>query len=228
MSHFNVAVFSRNPSEIDNLLAPFNECVDADSPFSEFVEDEEGELNEAVGKNGYWTNPNARFDWYELGGRWRGYLKLKPGCAGEYGSPNPFDKNPGLDPTHCDQALVNDCDFKLNEAARQHALRFWEVAVEKLPLRENEKPSDFESFYNERYYLERYGTKEAYADWAASFQTYAFLTADGEFISTGRMGWFGFDDARAEAVEAYRKRFAAYLAEAQDQGLFISVYDFHI
>jgi hypothetical protein len=220
VSHFNVAVFSRNPSEIDNLLAPFNECVDASSPFSKFVEEKDGELNEATGKNGYWINPNARYDWYELGGRWRGYLKLKPGCTGEYGSPGPFDKNTRLDPTRCDQALVNDCDFTPNEAARQRALRFWEVAVEKQPLRADEKKEDFDSFYNERYYLERYSDKERYANWAASIQTYAFLTADAEFISTGRMGWFGCDDATAEGVEVYRERFAAYLVEAREWRFF--------
>jgi len=194
----------------------------------EFVEDEDGDFNEAVGKKGYWTNPNARYDWYELGGRWRGLLKLKPGCTGTYGLPSPFDKKILLDPTRCDQALVNDCDFTPNEEARQRAARFWEVVVEKQPLREDENSDNFTSFYSEKYFQERYGTKEAYADWAASFQTYAFLTVDGEFVSTATMGWFGCDDATAEAVEAYRKRFAAYLAEAQEQGLFISVYDFHI
>lgn len=26
---------------------------------------------------GYWTNPNAKWDWYTLGGRWTGFFKLK-------------------------------------------------------------------------------------------------------------------------------------------------------
>jgi len=27
---------------------------------------------------GYWTNEKAKWDWYQLGGRWNGYFKLKP------------------------------------------------------------------------------------------------------------------------------------------------------
>ena len=228
MSHYNVAIFSRDPSEIEDMLAPFDECMDSDSPYAEFSEDEDGELDETTGKRGYWSNPNAKFDWFDCGGRWRGYLRLKPGCTGTYGSPSPLDKQPIDDPTRCDQALVNDCDFTPNEEARQRAVRFWEVHVEHKRLRKNEKPEDFESFYNDKYFLERYGTKEAYADWVARFETYAFLTADGEFVSTADMGWFGCDNATVEKRQTYKERFDEYLKEAQEQGLFISVYDFHI
>jgi hypothetical protein len=63
------------------MLAPFDECVDSDSPYAEFTEDEDGELDEATGKRGYWSNPNARFDWFDRGGRWRGYLRLKPDAS---------------------------------------------------------------------------------------------------------------------------------------------------
>jgi len=42
------------------------------------------------------------------------------------------------------------------------------------------------------------------------------------------MGWFGCDNATVEKRKTYKERFDAYLKEAQEQGLFISVYDFHI
>lgn len=35
------------------------------------------EKDEATGEYGYITNPNAKWDWYELGGRWTGFFKLK-------------------------------------------------------------------------------------------------------------------------------------------------------
>ena len=41
MSHFTVAVFSKTPGDVEGLLAPFIEQVDADSPYAEFVEDED-------------------------------------------------------------------------------------------------------------------------------------------------------------------------------------------
>lgn len=33
---------------------------------------------EQSGMFGYWENPNAKWDWYAIGGRWSGLLKLKP------------------------------------------------------------------------------------------------------------------------------------------------------
>lgn len=32
------------------------------------------------------TNPNAKWDWYQVGGRWSGFFKLKPGATGALGS----------------------------------------------------------------------------------------------------------------------------------------------
>jgi len=36
------------------------------------------EKDPKTGKYGYWTNPNAKWDWYQIGGRWANMLKLKP------------------------------------------------------------------------------------------------------------------------------------------------------
>ena len=41
MSHFNVAVFSHTPDEVDTLLAPFIEQVEPYSPYAVFEEDED-------------------------------------------------------------------------------------------------------------------------------------------------------------------------------------------
>jgi hypothetical protein len=230
MSHFNTAVFTRYPGEMEGLLAPFDENVDSDSPYAEFIEDEDGDLDAKAGKKGYWVNPNARFDCWTIGGRWRGMLKLKPERIGKgkYGTDSPFNKAEPGDPERCDEARVNYCDFSPDEDARQKATRFWEVCVEGQPLHDDERQDDFVSFYKPEYFIQRYGSKETYVDWATSFLTYAFVTADGEFVSTGRMGWWGMDDATRESIEAYRKQFAAYLAKAQEESMFIDIVDMHI
>jgi hypothetical protein len=31
---------------------------------------------------GYWENPNAKWDWYQIGGRWSGFFKMKEGWTG--------------------------------------------------------------------------------------------------------------------------------------------------
>lgn len=43
--------------------------------------------HEYDGRYGYWSNPNAKWDWYQIGGRWTGYFPLKQGQIGITGRP---------------------------------------------------------------------------------------------------------------------------------------------
>lgn len=43
--------------------------------------DESGEVSKVFER----TNPNCKWDWYVIGGRWQGFLKLKEGRTGEVG-----------------------------------------------------------------------------------------------------------------------------------------------
>lgn len=230
MSHFSVAVFTRtnDPAELEQLLAPYNECVEPDSPYAEFEEDEDGNPDEKTGKRGYWINPDAKYDFWQVGGRWRGLLKLKAGKTGRYGGASWMNKDAPIDPTRCDSAKVRDCDFSPDETARARATRFWEVHVEGKPLRKGEKKDAFDSLYNGRYYLARYGTKDRYTESCARFRTHSYLSAIGEWEQTGEMGWFGCDDATDESREKYEVDFAEYLKEAEEQDLYITIVDMHI
>lgn len=227
MSHFNTLVFSHTPDEVDDLLAPFCECVEPGSPYAEFEEDEEGELDEITGKKGYWSNPNARWDWYEWAGRWRSALKLKEGKTCERAPLNKYDKPENDRPGYCDRALASDIDISRNEAAYQKALRRWEIMVEGAdPTPEEKKELLF--LYKPEFYLKRYGDKEFYAQYEASFVPYAFISVDGEWHGCGRMGWFGCDDSTRESMEKYWTEFNAYLEGASSQGLIVSMMDLHI
>lgn len=55
-------------------------------------------------------NPDSKWDWYSIGGRWRGYFKLKDGKEGRQGVPGVFD-NETLVQGGVDQALKGDIDF---------------------------------------------------------------------------------------------------------------------
>lgn len=35
------------------------------------------ERDEKTGKYGYWENPHTKWDWYQIGGRWNGFFRLK-------------------------------------------------------------------------------------------------------------------------------------------------------
>lgn len=228
MSHFSVAVFSRTLGEVDALLAPFAEDVDANSPYAVFEESKEAKYDPVAKKRGYWYNPNARWDWYRVGGGWAGKLCLKENRTGMYGSDYLADEVARLKPQFCDIALAKDCDFSSNSQRSKLHERYWEIAVEGQPLRPNENPEDFLVLYPPEYYIKRFGSKEKYVLAQCEFSTYAFVSADGEWYETGRMGWFGLDDATEESMQTYISKFKAYLQKAIDDGLYITIVDCHI
>ena len=102
MSHYSVLVLSEPGQTIEELLAPY--CED-DPTFFEFEEDEGGELDESTGRRGWWHNPEARWDWWVVGGRWAGYIAATEGSYGEPSSDFRYPEG------RFDSALVADCDF---------------------------------------------------------------------------------------------------------------------
>lgn len=210
MSHYSVAVFVRDPADLDERMAPFYEGVEPDSPYAVFREDTEGGYTDpATGKKGWISNPNAKWDWYEVGGRWNNSLRIK-------GNPD----------TSCNEAQVCEIDFSIDEDAYNKALRFWEVVVEGSPIYGYEREEDFRSFFNAKYYLEQYGTKENYAKSAASFSVWAFITPDGEWHENGAMGWFGFNDATQESRRSFAEELEKAIQEHPD--CWLTMVDCHI
>jgi len=58
------------------------------------------------------TNPNARWDWYQLGGRWRGIFKIKVGATfAKIGQASLLDEGHKYDAFHCDQLRLKDLDI---------------------------------------------------------------------------------------------------------------------
>jgi hypothetical protein len=56
------------------------------------------------------TNPNSKWDWWLIGGRWTGAFKLKPGAKGIVGKPGTMTEP--APPGYADQALKGDIDFE--------------------------------------------------------------------------------------------------------------------
>lgn len=253
MSHYTVAVLSRSPKDVDTLLAPFNENDESYMTFFEvdiqpdidtynstpaaqaqyhalhtYLVDGCGYIQDAdTGAYGLWRNPNSKWDWYEIGGRWKNMLILKPDTkATSQGALErllTFDPvRPG--PVRCDQAKIKNVCLESDRAAYQQALRFWEVAVEGKPQKEDDL---FTVFYKPEYYLEQYGAKEKYAEEQASFQTFAFLTPDGEWYEKGEMGWFGLSTATEASRLSYAELFNQHVL-CGDPELYITIVDCHI
>ena len=183
MSHFSVAVLSHAPQDVETLLAPFDESTcnpayvefeAADESMEEIRraferEKKPGETledfvsrwygytyNAELDACGYLCNPNAKWDWWELGGRWSDTLKLKPGRKGNRADRTWPDTKEPRKRGYCDQAQLKDIDFSPDPQAHNEALRFWEVVVEGSPLRDGENSAQFHTFYRREYYLDVY------------------------------------------------------------------------
>ena len=64
---------------------------DTYATFEEYMEDYCGysERDPETGKYGRWENPNRKWDWWEIGGRWAGHLLIKPEFQHLYADKNP-------------------------------------------------------------------------------------------------------------------------------------------
>jgi hypothetical protein len=153
MSHFTVMVIGENPGK---QLAPYQENNMGDCPeeylaFNDVTddvtrewEDEDQETKEKYkdldtyateyngykkneeGRYGYWENPNAKWDWYQLGGRWSGFFKMKPGSEGEVGRAGLFSAP--AEEGYADSALKKEIDFEsMMEEASKKAGEKWDL-----------------------------------------------------------------------------------------------------
>lgn len=217
MSHFTVLVVdTKNEKSVDEWMEPFYEGLEEDRLLDWSVQDvlkyfkehnvdfpydyvDESNLVEYLeraeelefdtsehdneGNLYYLGNNNAKWDWYQIGGRWSNMLKK-------------------LDGTRCDECEVKDLDLSLDTELYNKAKRFWEVVVDKQPLTDVERPSDFFTMYKPEYYTEMYGDRDNFAKSYASFNTFAMLL-DGEWYEQGKMGWFAMSDTTKESLEKF-------------------------
>jgi hypothetical protein len=76
------------------------------------------------------TNPNAKWDWYQIGGRWAGYFQTYSGRVDLTGNPGLMGANRNYGkPGYADQARLEEIDFDgMIRTARQKAKDYWEKA----------------------------------------------------------------------------------------------------
>lgn len=60
---------------------------------------------------GHYHNPNAKWDWFGIGGRWTGHMILKKGKKGILGAPGVFENKPLHGKQSTDQALKKNIDI---------------------------------------------------------------------------------------------------------------------
>lgn len=155
-------------------------------------------------------NPDSKWDWYSVGGRWDcEVLKLKTGEGTNH-------------------AQVKDIDFsqELTDDEVRYHTRFWQINVEGDNLREGENKNDYFSLYRTDYLKNRYESLENYLKELSEFNVHSVLL-HGEWIEAGEMVYFGVDNATIDGEKAYRKRLAEIIANL-DPNDYITIVDCHI
>lgn len=185
--------------------------------FDEDMIDEEGNLLSTY-------NPNSKWDWYSIGGRFPGKLKSK---NGKHGEGSAFRSNPRIN-GEFDSARVGDIDFSMDMDAYNRAIRYWEVVVEKQPLTKYENEKDFFNYYRDSFYEEYYRDKETYAKICASCNTYAVVTPDGKWHQKGEMGWFGASSETGEESLDWDLNYKERFLDTADPDWTLTIVDCHI
>ena len=144
-------------------------------------------------------NPDSKWDWYQVGGRWGGLLQKKDGIR-------------------ADVAKVKDIDFKEMESkARENAEKSWE---------ESKDMDSTERYF--RFGIEKNQTKEKYLADAITFTTYSVLTGDKQWHERGQMGWFAMVIDEKETEEEWVNNYFSRFIENLDPETTIVVVDCHI
>lgn len=197
--------------EAENVRIPFKEIYPT---FEQYLEKYHGaKIDDKTLDYGYWENPNAKWDWYRIGGRWDGLLNIK-------------NKNGDIKPVN--YARIKDLVF--SEKDRDKAKRFWELVVEELePITDSDREMIRQNFLNAQYFIDTYGNKEEYADCESKFYTYAIIDKEGRWFSKGNMGFWGMssDEDDGRAVN-YIKQYKSKVFDNAGENDYITIVDCHI
>lgn len=110
-----------------------------DHKYGYILVDKNGEVVKVIKR----TNPNAKWDWYQTGGRWSGFLKLKEGAVGSRGTQSWMQRMHGeqYPEGKCDQAYKGDIDLlamkeeDMKEAAERYDRVVQILGQEPMPLK---------------------------------------------------------------------------------------------
>lgn len=200
--------------------------------YNTYLEDYHG--IEKGDKQGYWHNPKAKWDWYQVGGRFRDTFPLLKGKKGEKGEG--MEEYVGSlyrksERNFADIAIKGNVDWDKihrNKKDYNEKIRFWEMVVDKSkPQNKKEKDQLEWNLYKPECYIKRYKTKENYAKCKSGFCTWAIIK-DGEWIEKGSMGWFASsDETDEEAVKWELEFYDAFIKPLSDETL-LTIVDCHI
>jgi hypothetical protein len=220
-------------NKLDNFYVRCDLTKDTYASVENYMEEHEGYyLNRERTHWGYYRNPNSYWDWYQIGGRWAGYFRLKEGTVGVKGTPSlmlgeKLQKSISREPLVADMARKKDIDWEgmiLENSLKSKET--WKEAFEKYPIVEDkEQNKKNESNRDFMYGIKKGQTEEEYINYNGYFSTFAVIK-DGKWYQKGDMGWWGVVSNEKDANK-WDKEFSQ-LIEDLDEDTMLTLVDCHI
>lgn len=201
-----------DPETLEKVTIPLKEMYETFDIFAE-VYGGFSERDPKMGKYGCWSNPNAKWDWYQVGGRWYGSLLLKQDTdldtawyrVGEPSWGNPDARSLRNGRYWVDAAEAGIIDWEGMRAIHLEEGRSnWTKFQAKLSINPDDKWSAYEHDIYWHADENRFDTEEEYLERFTAFYTFALLY-NGEWVDKG---W-----TRAENIwKDWQKRVDSLLA----------------
>ena len=160
------------------------------------------------GRYGYHSNPDARWDWFSIGGRW--------------GS--------GKD-------VIKAKNFVLDESTPEESERLrkvWDLLMidgkwDEDQKKEAEKLGLTVRIYKPEYYKEKYGNVENYIEAQSKNYPFCFIDTEGQWHEQGEIGWFT-DNVTEAGLNQFHKAFVDEIEKAKQskRTIWMVTVDFHI
>ena len=191
--------------------------------FERYCEEYEDLAQEEDGRWGRWSNPNAYWDWWTIGGRFSGLLMAKETSETALFIPRE-QVSQFVPPTLCNGVKMRDFDWEgLRKLQMETDERRYKILSEAFLTHDTSalhgpysiKEDGIYNIFGEAVYKAgqtlqdfmgtRYDNYDPEGQWKNyPLSTFAFIDTDGEWHGKGEMGWFGvsFNDKEAEAWDA--------------------------
>jgi len=262
MSHYAVLVIHEENQNIDELLAPYNENLKVE-PYLKYKYDEA--IKKAKEEYGYkhrsnkellkifandcrlidingdlysTYNPNSKWDWYQIGGRFDGDLDLTDEGIEEAinypNNPQWFKDMPREEQVE-HVKWVNTAPLKyikwftpLSGENKAKLKRWWEINIDGDELKDGEK-KDEHFFWNPDWFRRRYKDVDTYLKIKEMVTFFAVITPDGKWYAPSNMGWWACTDGEPEDELKWDFEFYdRFIKPNLDSDLICTIVDCHI
>ena len=262
MSHYAVLVLHREDQGIEDLLAPYDENLKVEPYFKYTKEEAlklikknyvphndflKGYTDEALIKwfcsqysslslknDGIYStyNPDSKWDWWSLGGRFSDSLELKDEIAERKIKTYKEMYDDEYDNEwlrYVDEAKVSDIKWikPFTDEQRENTYKWWMANIEQ-----DNNYSDYkEEFFlwKPEYYKERYKDVDTYIKTQEYPCYHSIITPDGVWHEASHMGWFACTDGKpSEELQWDLNFYDTFIKPNLNSDLITTIVDCHI